>query len=98
MIQLLFDVAVLVLVAGLILRQPLARARAKLAARRFDPTRYGLPSRDELDPSCAGPPPPKSAQLELMALTDAASQGDWRPAAAYLDHAGQDWDERWHRI
>jgi hypothetical protein len=24
-----------------------------------------------------------------MALTDAASQGDWRPAAAYLDHAGR---------
>ncbi|MCZ0998027.1 hypothetical protein O1M63_07400 [Streptomyces mirabilis] len=98
MMQLLLDVAVLVLLAGLILRQPLARARARLAARRFDPTRYGLPSRDELDPSRAGPPLPKSAQLELMALTDAASQGDWRPAAAYLDHAGQDWDERWHRV
>ncbi|MER5665510.1 hypothetical protein [Streptomyces mirabilis] len=91
-------VAALVLLVSLLFRQPLARARAKLTARRFDPARYGLPSRDELDPGHAGPPPPKSAQLELMALTDAARLGDWRPAAAYLDHAGQDWDERWHRI
>ncbi|KAF5996631.1 hypothetical protein [Streptomyces sp. WAC00263] len=96
--QILPVVAMLVLLVGLLFRQPLARARAKLAARRFDPTRYGLPSRDELDPDRAGPPPPQSVQLELIALTDAATLGDWRPAAAYLDHAGRDWDERWHRI
>ncbi|MGW4518577.1 hypothetical protein ACWEO4_43285 [Streptomyces sp. NPDC004393] len=98
MIQLPLYGAVLVLIMGLVFRQPLARARAKRAARHFEPTRYGLPSRDELDPGRAGPPPPKRARLELMALTDAASQGDWRPAAAYLHHAGQDWDERWHRV
>ncbi|MFJ6543480.1 hypothetical protein ACIQMP_22925 [Streptomyces sp. NPDC091385] len=96
--QILFVVVVFALLGGLLFRQPLARARAKLAARRFDPARYDLPSRAELDPGRAGPPLPESARQELAALAEAAWAGDWRPAAAYLDRAGRDWDERWHRV
>ncbi|MFH9087831.1 hypothetical protein [Streptomyces sp. NPDC017673] len=32
------------------------------------------------------------------AVARAAWNGDWRPAAAYAEEAGQDWDERWSRL
>ncbi|MGW1885928.1 hypothetical protein [Streptomyces sp. NPDC001970] len=65
---------------------------------RFVPEEYGLVPREELDPRRAGPPLPASAYQEMQAVADAAWDGDWRPAAAYVEAAGHDWDERWSRM
>ncbi|MBY8881506.1 hypothetical protein [Actinacidiphila acidipaludis] len=72
---------------------------AALWARfRFDPAAYGLPPRDELDARRSGPPLPVYRRKEMHALADACREKDWRPAAAYVEAAGHDWDERWSRV
>ena len=96
------------LVIGLI-RRPSLRTRltrwtrrldpATIWARtRFDPAAYGLVPRAELSPLLAGPPLPAYRLKEIQAIADAAWEGDWRPVAAYVEAAGQDWDERWSRL
>ncbi|WP_344459566.1 hypothetical protein [Kitasatospora kazusensis] len=75
--------------------------RARLARRRrlrFDPAAYGLPPLEQLDARRAGPPPPVYRSKEIQAIAHAAWEGDWRPAAAYVEAAGRDWDERWSRM
>ncbi|MFE7099949.1 hypothetical protein [Streptomyces erythrochromogenes] len=47
----------------------------------------------ELDTENARPVPP-----EQTAAVAAVKAGDWEAAAAYLDGAGQDWEERWQRL
>ncbi|POX54334.1 hypothetical protein [Streptomyces sp. Ru72] len=54
---------------------------------------YVLLSREELDPTRGGPPEP-----EVADAVRAVRAGDWRPGAALLAAAGQDWDLRWHRL
>ncbi|MGW7362509.1 hypothetical protein ACWGI8_03580 [Streptomyces sp. NPDC054841] len=77
----------------------LAPARRKSWVRnRFVPEEYGLVPRDQLDPQRAGPPVPPYRFKEMQAVADAAWEGDWRPAAAYVEAAGEDWDERWSRM
>ncbi|MFB7668662.1 hypothetical protein ACFC1R_32875 [Kitasatospora sp. NPDC056138] len=86
------------LLAWLIGRR-LGRARLMDWARdRFDPAEYGLVPRDRLDARRAGPAIPLQQYQQMQAIADAAWEGDWRPAAAYLEAAGQDWDERWTRL
>ncbi|MFI9587525.1 hypothetical protein ACIHCQ_38240 [Streptomyces sp. NPDC052236] len=65
---------------------------------RFVPVEYGLAPREQLDAHRAGPPLPVYRRKEMQALADAAWEGDWRPAAAYVEAAGQNWDERWSRL
>jgi hypothetical protein len=64
---------------------------------RFDPAAHGLPPREQLDPHRAGPPPSAHRAEEVRAVAHGARDGDWRPAAAFVEAAGRDWDERWHR-
>ncbi|MFE0464249.1 hypothetical protein ACFW1A_33845 [Kitasatospora sp. NPDC058965] len=64
----------------------------------FDAAAYGLAPRDVLDPQRPGPPAPDHVRQECQAIADAAFAGDWRPAAAYIAAAGQDWDENWSRL
>ncbi|MFE2130486.1 MULTISPECIES: hypothetical protein [Streptomyces] len=47
----------------------------------------------ELDTDNARPVP-----AEQIATVAAVKAGDWEAAAAYLDAAGQDWEERWQRM
>ncbi|MFH8381293.1 hypothetical protein ACH4E7_10145 [Kitasatospora sp. NPDC018058] len=68
------------------------------AQSEFDAPAYGLAPRDRLDPRHAGPPPPPHRRQESQAIAEAASAGNWKPAAAYVEAAGQDWDERWSRL
>ncbi|MFD0409228.1 hypothetical protein [Kitasatospora sp. NPDC127116] len=68
------------------------------ARTEFDAPTYGMAPRDRLDPGRAGPPPPPHLRQESLAIAEAAWAGDWRPAAAYVEAAGQDWDERWYRL
>jgi hypothetical protein len=63
----------------------------------FDPVRYGLAPSALLDPRRAGPALPDADADERDAVIDAAWKGDWKPAAAYVEGAGQDYDERWSR-
>ncbi|MER7756186.1 hypothetical protein [Kitasatospora sp. NPDC097643] len=75
------------------------RNRARSWTRTgFDPAAYGLVPRERLDPRRAGPPPPPHRRKESQAIADAAWAGNWKPAAAYVEAAGQDWDERWSRL
>ncbi|MFE2265617.1 hypothetical protein [Streptomyces griseosporeus] len=68
----------------------LARANRNGTAG-MDVTAYGLLPREELDASEYGPTAPEIADATL-----AARQGDWRPGAALLTAAGQDWGRRWY--
>ncbi|MFJ8626155.1 hypothetical protein ACIRD3_25410 [Kitasatospora sp. NPDC093550] len=73
------------------------RAR-RWALTAYDAPAYGMVPRDRLDPGRAGPPPPRHLRQERQAIADAAWAGNWKPAAAYVEAAGQDWDERWLRF
>ncbi|MFD7906498.1 hypothetical protein ACFV4G_30195 [Kitasatospora sp. NPDC059747] len=64
----------------------------------YDAAAYGLVPRERLNPRHAGPPQPPHRRKEAQAIADAAWRGDWKPAAAYVEAAGQDWDERWSRL
>ncbi|MEU6971479.1 hypothetical protein AB0A71_27800 [Kitasatospora aureofaciens] len=64
---------------------------------RFDPAAHGLPPREQLDAHRAGPPQSAHRSKEVQAIADEAWGGDWRSAAAFVEAAGQDWDERWSR-
>ncbi|MBV6702660.1 DUF4034 domain-containing protein [Kitasatospora aureofaciens] len=68
------------------------------AQPQVDAAAYGLVPRDRLDPRRAGPPPAPHHRKESQAIADAAWAGNWKPAAAYVEAAGQDWDERWSRL
>ncbi|MGF1237403.1 hypothetical protein ACQSME_09095 [Streptomyces sp. 2-6] len=70
----------------------LARANRKGTAG-MDVAAYGLLPREELDATQYGPTAPEVADATL-----AVRQGDWRPGAALLAAAGQDWDRRWYRL
>ncbi|MBY8868821.1 hypothetical protein [Streptomyces sennicomposti] len=70
----------------------LARANRKGTAG-MDVAAYGLLPREELDATQYGPTVPEVADATL-----AVRQGDWRPGAALLAAAGQDWDRRWYRL
>ncbi|MGA5816506.1 hypothetical protein ACPC54_01390 [Kitasatospora sp. NPDC094028] len=71
-------------------------ALARWVRPRFDPAAYGLPPRAQLNAHRAGPPPTHSPK-EIQAVVRDARGGDWRAAAAFVEAAGQDWDERWSR-
>ncbi|MEV7783419.1 hypothetical protein [Kitasatospora sp. NPDC088351] len=88
-------VAVLVFFALKKTRQSKA---ADWAQTQFDAAAYGLAPRERLDPRRAGPPLPVHRRKESQAIADAAWGGDWRPAAAFVEAAGRDWDERWSRL
>ncbi|MFF3253105.1 hypothetical protein ACFYWP_19320 [Actinacidiphila glaucinigra] len=78
---------------------PVHKARLERWVRtRFDPTDYGMVPVAMLDPRRAGPPLPAHRIEEMQAVADAAWEGDWRTAASYVDRAGEEWDERWHRL
>ncbi|MFE2411505.1 hypothetical protein ACFXDE_24465 [Kitasatospora sp. NPDC059408] len=64
----------------------------------YDAAAYGLVPRDRLDPRRSGPPRAPHHRKESQAVADAAWSGNWKPAAAYVAAAGQDWDERWTRL
>ncbi|MFF2353370.1 hypothetical protein ACFVVL_26715 [Kitasatospora sp. NPDC058115] len=64
----------------------------------FDPALYGMPSRAALIPDRAGPPPIGPRTRKTQEIADAASTGDWKPAAGYVAAAGGDWDDRWVRV
>ncbi|MER7578931.1 hypothetical protein [Kitasatospora sp. NPDC097691] len=68
------------------------------ARTEYDAPAYGMVPRDRLNPDRAGPPPPPHRRQESRAVADAARAGNWKPAAAYVEAAGQDWDERWSRL
>ncbi|WP_354644714.1 hypothetical protein [Kitasatospora camelliae] len=75
------------------------RSRAADWARtRFDAAAYGLVPAGTLDPRRAGPPGPPGQRETSQAIAAAAWGGDWRPAAAHVEAAGRDWDERWSRL
>jgi hypothetical protein len=59
----------------------------------IDVAAYGLLPRADLDPARGGSPVPEVAEA-----VRAAREGDWRPGAALLAAAGQDWDLRWDRL
>ncbi|WP_329365013.1 hypothetical protein [Streptomyces sp. NBC_01483] len=65
----------------------------RMGTARIDVAAYGLLPREELDPTRGGPPVPEVAEA-----VRAAREGDWRPGAALLAAAGQDWDLRWQRV
>ncbi|WP_033208023.1 hypothetical protein [Streptomyces bikiniensis] len=65
--------------------------------KHFVASDYGLAPRGQLDSSRPGPPPPPHRHREGQAVADAAWNGDWRVAEAYVRAAGEDWDERWSR-
>ncbi|MFD5323455.1 hypothetical protein [Streptomyces sp. NPDC127092] len=82
------------------------RSRSRRSARpavdpwvrdSFVPAAYGLVPREVLDAGRAGPAQPLHRLKEMQAVADSAWSGDWRPAAAYVAAAGDDWDERWSR-
>ncbi|MFJ9821688.1 hypothetical protein ACIRU3_41880 [Streptomyces sp. NPDC101151] len=72
---------------------PVRRAPAS-----FDAAAYGLAPREALDPRRAGPPTPDRVRKESQALADAAWGGDCQFAAAHIEAAGSNWDERWSRF
>ncbi|MGK4578687.1 hypothetical protein [Kitasatospora sp. HPMI-4] len=75
------------------------RGRAVTWARSgFSAAAYGLVPRDGLDPRRAGPPISAERRARSQAVADAAWGGNWRPAAAHVEAAGRDWDERWSRL
>ncbi|MCU7826689.1 DUF4034 domain-containing protein [Kitasatospora sp. DSM 101779] len=80
-------------------RGPYRTSRAAAWARTvFDPAAYGLVPRAVLDPHRAGPPAPADRGAAVQSLAEAAWSGNWRPAAAHVEAAGEDWDERWSRL
>ncbi|MFE6869379.1 hypothetical protein ACFVFS_22855 [Kitasatospora sp. NPDC057692] len=87
------------LLAGYLVYRVVRRKRHLRWARAgFDPAAYGMPPRERLDPTRAGPPAPLERRKRSQAIADAAWAGDWRPAAAYVAEAGDHWDERWDRM
>ncbi|MEU8575413.1 hypothetical protein [Streptomyces asoensis] len=66
--------------------------------KRFVASAYGLPPREVLDGRHPGPLPPEHRMRERHAVADAAWQGDWNAVERYVQAAGDDWDERWHRL
>jgi hypothetical protein len=64
----------------------------------FDAAAYGLVPREALDARRAGPPSSERVRKESQALANAVWGGDWGAAAAHIEAAGEDWDERWSRF
>ncbi|SUO93024.1 Uncharacterised protein [Streptomyces griseus] len=71
------------------------RSRKRAA---FDPARHGLVPRAELDPGRAGPHRADPGRETVAEVVLAARRGEWKQAAAYVEAAGEDWDERWSRV
>ncbi|MFC9297546.1 hypothetical protein ACFTWH_20885 [Streptomyces sp. NPDC057011] len=67
-----------------------AREEAERAARVVA---LGFVPEDGLDTENAAPVPP-----ERTAVLEAVRSGDWEAAAAYVEAAGQDWQERMERV
>ncbi|MFF3320161.1 hypothetical protein ACFYV5_32335 [Streptomyces sp. NPDC003035] len=74
------------------------RRTARWVEESFVAAEYGLVPREELDPRRSGPPPAPYRLKEMQAVADAAWEGQWEVAEAYVEAAGKDWDERWSRI
>ncbi|MGW1883046.1 hypothetical protein [Streptomyces sp. NPDC001970] len=74
-------------------RKTLLQRRARSG---IDAAAYGLVPREELDARRAGPP--REHDDEVSRVVEAAWQGAWEPAAAYLTDAGEDWELRWDRL
>ncbi|MFE0631965.1 hypothetical protein ACFW3D_34055 [Streptomyces sp. NPDC058864] len=78
---------------------PMQKARlARWVRTQFDPAEYGMVPFAMLDARRAGPPTPAHRTDEMQTVADAAWAGDWRTAASYVDRAGEEWEERWHRL
>jgi hypothetical protein len=105
--------AAVTMVCAVLLRQVLTRRRVRRWARRlrgwwnagrwrargpFDAGRYGLVPSGELSARRAGAEPPLYRVKAMQAIADAVWEGDWRAAAAYVEAAGEEWDERWSRL
>lgn len=73
------------------------RRRARWVMENFVAADYGLVPREDLDPRRPGPPPAPYRLKEMQAVADAAWEGQWQVAEAYVEAAGKDWDERWSR-
>ncbi|MFJ6721239.1 MULTISPECIES: hypothetical protein [unclassified Streptomyces] len=79
-----------------LLRARKAGAGAGPRRRAVDPnaaTALGFLPADRLDTDHGTPPEPGD-----VAVLDAVRAGDWEAGAAWLDAAGQDWDERFRRV
>ncbi|MFB7615522.1 hypothetical protein [Kitasatospora sp. NPDC056181] len=96
--DLIFGLVFITLTCVALHDQPFRRLAQRWARTSFDPTAYGLAPRAQLDPERAGPPMSAELRREAQAIADAAWDGDWRPAAAYVAGAGRSWDERWSRL
>ncbi|MEU3706607.1 hypothetical protein AB0E82_30445 [Streptomyces anulatus] len=86
---------VLLLVLHRVLVAP--RRLARWVDESFVAADYGLVPREELDAQRSGPPPAPYRLKEMQAVADAAWEGQWQVAEAYVEAAGRDWDERWSR-
>ncbi|MFE3485987.1 hypothetical protein [Streptomyces griseus] len=73
------------------------RRLARWVDESFVAADYGLVPREELDAQRSGPPPAPYRIKEMQAVADAAWEGHWQVAEAYVEAAGRDWDERWSR-
>ncbi|GJF32119.1 hypothetical protein KNE206_48190 [Kitasatospora sp. NE20-6] len=91
-------IAVLVAFAPSLIRSYRRSQAVDWARTRFDPAAYGLVATGMLDPRRAGPPAPPGSQENSRAVASAAWGGNWRPAAAHVRAAGDDWDEHWSRL
>ncbi|MFG3050058.1 hypothetical protein ACGFZP_03755 [Kitasatospora sp. NPDC048239] len=90
--------ALVALLVILIVKKSRRSKGAEWARTRFDPAAYGLVPRERLTAARGGPPISVERRRESQAIADAAWGGNWRPAAAHVEAAGQDWDERWSRL
>ncbi|MFG2986100.1 hypothetical protein ACGFYQ_33445 [Streptomyces sp. NPDC048258] len=65
----------------------------KKAREAAEVVALGFVAEEDLDTEHALPVPP-----ERTAALDAVRSGDWEAGAAYVEAAGQDWEERWQRV
>ncbi|MEU8621573.1 hypothetical protein [Streptomyces sp. NPDC048623] len=94
----IFVIALVIGLMGVLTGKHRSRSRRPgRPAADFAPAAYGLVPREVLDAGRAGPPQPAHRLQEMQAVADAAWGGAWRPAAAYVAAAGDDWDARWSR-
>lgn len=91
--------AVLATIGAFVLAVALFVGRGYLRDRRaragIDAEAYGLVPRERLDPRRSGPP---RAEPDTKAAVEAAWDGEWEPAAALIEAAGEDWDLRCDRL
>lgn len=84
--------------AGIGVASIASRVRRSRERAAFDPALHGLVPRAQLDPERAGPPRTDPGHDAFVEAILGARRGEWKQAAAYVEAAGQDWDERWSRL